>query len=213
MGRPRLDAFIKEYFARFSFQAMDTAAFLHYLRAELLDAEPGLEARLNLAAWVHGPGLPPNAPTPASSRFAIVDRALDELRSGTAPASLLPATAGWSSLEWVYFLHGLPTTLTAEQLTKLDAAFGFTNSGNAEILTAWFPLTLRAGYASADAAVEKFLRRVGRRKLLVPLYRALLATPNGPARARAIYQHARPNYHSVATGTLDALLAAPAAHE
>ena len=213
VGRSRLDAFIKEYFARFSFQAMDTAAFLHYLRAELLDAEPGLEARLNLAAWVHGPGLPPNAPTPASSRFAIVDRALDELRSGTAPASLLPATAGWSGLEWVYFLHGLPTTLTAEQLTKLDAAFGFTNSGNAEILTAWFPLTLRAGYAPADAAVEKFLRRVGRRKLLVPLYRALLATPNGPARARAIYQHARPNYHSVATGTLDALLAAPAAHE
>jgi leukotriene-A4 hydrolase len=210
VGRPRLDAFIKEYFARFSFQAMDTATFLHYLRAELLDAEPGLEARLNLAAWVHGPGLPSNAPVTVSSRFAAVDQAIGQLAAGASPATLLPDTATWSSHEWVHFLNSLPTSLPAEQLAEFDAAFGFTNSGNAGKLTAWFPHTLHAGYAPADAAVEKFLRHVGRRKFLVPLYRALLATPNGAARARAIYQEARPNYHSVATGTLDALLAAPA---
>ena len=208
VGRPRLDDFIKEYFARFSFQAMDTATFLHYLRAELLDAEPGLEARLNLAAWVHGPGLPSNAPAATSRRFDAVDQVLSQLAGSAAPASVLPSTAGWSSHEWMHFLHGLPATLTAEQLADLDATFAFTNSGNAEILTAWFPLTLRADYAPADAAAEKFLRHVGRRKFLVPLYRALLATPGGPARARAIYKEARPNYHSVATGTLDALLAA-----
>ena len=215
VGRPRLDAFIKEYFARFSFQAMDTATFLHYLRAELLDAEPGLEARLNLAAWVHGPGLPPNVPAATSSCFAIVDQMLERLAGGVAAASLLPATADWSSHEWMHFLTGLPASLTTEQLANLDAAFGFTDSGNAEILAAWFPHTLRAGYEPADAAMASFLRHVGRRKFLVPLYRALLATPDGPARARAIYQKARPNYHSVATGTLDALLAvsAPMARE
>ena len=215
VGRLRLDAFIKEYFARFSFQAMDTATFLHYLRAELLDAEPGLEARLNLAAWVHGPGLPPNVPAATSSRFAAVDKTLGQLAGGVAAASLLPATADWSSHEWMHFLTGLPASLTTEQLANLDAAFGFTDSGNAEILAAWFPHTLRAGYEPADAAMASFLRHVGRRKFLVPLYRALLATPDGPARARAIYQKARPNYHSVATGTLDALLAvsAPVARE
>ncbi|MBF9222295.1 M1 family metallopeptidase [Hymenobacter ruricola] len=206
VGRPRLDAFITEYFARFSFQAMDTATFLHYLRAELLDPEPGLEARLNLAAWVEGPGLPGNAPVPASRRFEAVDQGLGRLSGGAAPASLLPATADWSSHEWVHFLHGLPTSLSAEQLAELDAAFHFTDSGNAEILAAWFPHTLRAEYAPAEAALENFLRHVGRRKFLVPLYRALLATPHGPKRARQIYAQARPNYHSVTTGTLDALL-------
>ena len=206
IGRQRLDTFIKEYFARFSFQAMDTATFLHYLRAELLDLEPGLEARLNLAAWVHGPGLPTNAPIAASRRFNAVDQALAQLAAGTAPASLLPATSTWSSPEWMHFLHGLPPTLAASQLADLDATFGFTDSGNSEILAAWFPHTLRAGYAAATPALEKFLHHVGRRKFLVPLYRALLTTPDGPARARAIYQEARPNYHSVATGTLDALL-------
>jgi leukotriene-A4 hydrolase len=207
VGRPRLDAFIKEYFARFSFQAMDTATFLHYLRAELLDEEPGLEARLNLAAWVEGPGLPANAPVVRSQRFEIVDRELAQLQGGTAPASLLPATGNWSSHEWVHFLQGLPTSLSAGQLADLDAAFHFTSSGNAEILAAWFPHALRAGYTPADAALEKFLLHVGRRKFLVPLYRALLATPDGTQRARRIYAQARPNYHSVATGTLDALLA------
>jgi leukotriene-A4 hydrolase len=208
IGRPRLDAFIKEYFARFSFQAMDTATFLHYLRAELLNQEPGLEARLNLAAWVDGPGLPSNAPTPASARFAKVDQALASLVAGTAPAELRPATAEWSSHEWVHFLHGLSPTLAVEQLAELDVAFHFTTSGNAEILAAWFPHTLRAGYAAADEAVKNFLLHVGRRKFVVPLYQALLATPDGPARARTIYAGARPNYHSVTTGTLDALLAA-----
>ena len=209
VGRPRLDAFIKEYFSQFSFQAMDTATFLHYLRAELLDAEPGLEARLNLAAWVHGPGLPANVPVASSSRFEAVDLALGKLVSGAAPASLLPSTTGWSSHEWVHFLYSLPATITAEQLADLDATFAFTTSGNAEICAAWFAHTLRAGYAPADAAVENFLRHVGRRKFLVPLYQALLAAPEGPARARAMYREARPNYHSVATGTLDALMAAP----
>ncbi|GAC1374036.1 MAG: hypothetical protein NVSMB30_16540 [Hymenobacter sp.] len=208
VGRLRLDTFIKEYFARFHFQAMDTTTFLSYLRAELLAREPGLEARLRLAEWVDGPDLPANAPAVTSQRFEAVDQVLARLLSGTTPATILPETAEWSSHEWVHFLHGLPP-LSAAELARLDAAFRFTASGNAEILTAWFPHTLRAGYAPADAAVEQFLRHVGRRKMLVPLYRALLATPSGAARARAIYGAARGNYHSVATGTLDALLAEP----
>lgn len=207
IGRPRLDTFIKEYFARFSFQAMDTATFLHYLRAELLDHEPGLEARLNLATWVDGPGLPSNAPAVSSRRFEAVDQTLARLQSGTAPTALLPDTADWSSHEWVHFLHGLSPTLPADELAAVDAAFRFTASGNSEILAAWFPHALRAGYAPADAALENFLLHVGRRKFLVSLYRALLAAPNGTARARAIYARARPNYHSVATGTIDAMLA------
>ncbi|MBU6122078.1 M1 family metallopeptidase [Hymenobacter siberiensis] len=213
ISRPRLDAFIKEYFARFSFQAMDTATFLHYLRAELLDRETGLEARLNLAAWVDGPGLPPNAPTPTSRRFAEVDQALAGLQAGTAPTALLPLATEWGSHEWVHFLHGLSPTLAAEQLAALDDSFHFTTSGNAEILAAWFPHTIRAGYAAADGAVKKFLLHVGRRKFVVPLYQALLATPDGLARARAIYAEARPNYHSVTTSTLDSLLAARPARD
>ncbi|MBJ6144791.1 M1 family metallopeptidase [Hymenobacter sp. BT559] len=207
VGRPRLDTFIKEYFARFSFQSMDTTTFIDYLQRELLDSEPGLTERLDLGAWVDGPGLPANAPVARSARFEAVDAVLAQFNSRTPAAALVPTTAEWSSHEWVHFLQGLSPTLPAAELAALDAAFHFTASGNAELLAAWFPLALRAGYAPADAALTQFLLHVGRRKFLVPLYRALLATPNGRARAQEIYRQARPNYHSVATSTLDALLA------
>jgi aminopeptidase N len=207
VGRPRLDAFIKEYFARFSFQSMDTTTFIDYLQRELLDPEPGLAERLDLGAWVDGPGLPANAPVAHSARFDAVAAVLTQFNSGTPAAALVSATAEWSSHEWVHFLQGLSPTLPAAELAALDAAFRFTASGNAELLAAWFPLALRAGYAPADAALTNFLWHVGRRKFLVPLYRALLATPNGRARAQEIYRQARLNYHSVATSTLDTLLA------
>jgi len=204
VGRPRLDAFITEYFAQFAFQSMDTDRFAVYLTQALL--MPDEASQLNLSAWLDGPGLPPGAPVAHSARFAAVAEALAQLAAGTTPADLQPITTEWSSQEWEHFLRGLPPTLTAADLARLDDTFHFTTSGNAELLAAWFPLALRAGYAPADAALENFLRHVGRRKFLVPLYRALLATPGGRSRAQEIYRLARPNYHSVATSTLDALV-------
>ncbi len=203
VGRPRLDTFIKEYFARFSFQSMDTARFVAYLQQVLLT--PAEATQLHLPAWIAGPGLPPGAPATQSARFAAVATVLNHLAAGTPPAELRPYTTEWSSQEWEHFLRNLPPTQPAAALAALDAVFHFTVSGNAEILAAWFPLALRAGYAPADAALEDFLRHVGRRKFLVPLYQALLATPGG--RAQVIYRLARPNYHSMATSTLDVLLA------
>jgi len=205
VGRPRLDAFITEYFARFSFQGMDTDRFAAYLTSALLT--PAEATRLDLPAWLDGPGLPPGAPVADSARFAAVAQALARLSAGATPAELQPITTEWASQEWEHFLRGLPPTLTAADLAQLDDTFQFTASGNVEILAAWFPLALRAGYAPADAALAGFLQHVGRRKFLVPLYRALLATPGGRARAQEIYRRARPNYHAVATSTLDALLA------
>jgi aminopeptidase N len=204
VGREALDAFIKEYFTRHSFRSMDTASFVAYLRRELLDQQPGLEEKVQLNAWVHGPGIPAVAPPVGSARFEAVEAAWLSWQQGV-PARTL-RTAQWSSHEWVYFLRGLPQTTSAEKLAELDAAFGFTQSGNAEILAAWFPHTIAAGYAPADPTLHQFLTRVGRRKFLTPLYKALLATPGGPARARQLYAEARPNYHSVATSTLDVVV-------
>lgn len=208
VGREALDTFIKDYFARHSFQSMDTNSFVAYLRRELLGKHPGLEEQVQLDAWINGPGIPAVAPPVSSERFAAVEEVLGQWQAGTAAAAL--HTTEWSSQEWVHFLHGLPSTLSREQLADLDAAFDFTHSGNSEILAAWFSRTIAAGYAPADEALHHFLVRVGRRKFLVPLYKALLTTPAGQARARRIYAEARPNYHAVATVTFDALLGKPA---
>ena len=81
-----------------------------------------------------------------------------------------------------------------------------TSSGNSEILTDWFRVTIAADYQPAYPAIEKFLKSVGRRKFLSPIYRALAATPEGLERAKKIYAEARAGYHSVARGTIDQML-------
>jgi hypothetical protein len=207
VGRERLDRFITQYFSEHAFQSMDTATFVQYLRRELLDHVTGAEEQVQLDKWINAPGIPPVAPPVQSERFASVEAALLAWRHGAAPATL--DTTGWSSHEWVHFLHGLPEQISVKQLQQLDEAFNLTPSGNAEILSAWFPHTIRAGYRPAAEALRAFLIRVGRRKFLVPLYKALLATSEGRQQAQQIYAAARGNYHSVSTSTLDTLVGQP----
>ena len=40
----------------------------------------------------------------------------------------------------------------------------------------------------------------------MPLYRELIKTPEGKARALAIYRKARPSYHPIAVDSVDKLL-------
>ena len=91
-------------------------------------------------------------------------------------------------------------------MERLDAAFGFSKSGNSEILAQWLVTAIHVGYEPAYPALERFLTTVGRRKFLTPLYKELVKTPEGLARAREIYAKARPNYHSVSVGTIDEIV-------
>lgn len=203
VGREKFDAFLKGYFNENAFEVMDTEGFLNILNEKLLVSEE-LQNAVNVKAWVYGPGLPESFPEVNSSRFDAVESAAEKWIGGT-PADELN-TAEWTTHEWLHFLRNLPNELSTEKLAELDNAFGFTNSGNNEILAAWFQHTIRNGYTAADPAVEAFLISVGRRKFLTPTYEALIKADPSKEKARAIYAKARPNYHAVSTGTMDALL-------
>jgi leukotriene-A4 hydrolase len=81
-----------------------------------------------------------------------------------------------------------------------------TESPNAEIAHVWFRLAIANRYKPAFPAIERYMIRIGRRKLIVPLYRDLAATPEGMSLAKQIYAQARAGYHPVAQGTVDALV-------
>lgn len=204
VGRPRFDAFLREYFDTFAFQSMDTARFATWLHAHLLDRTPGLAESLRLDDWLYAPGLPPTAVAVPSAAFAQVDRALAAYARGTVPTAL--PTSGWTTQHWLRFLRNLPATLTADQMAALDAAFHLTTTGNDEILDVWLLLAIRHAYTPADQALETFLLTVGRRKLVQPLYAELAKTPAGDETALRIYQRARPGYHSVTQATVDRIL-------
>jgi aminopeptidase N len=204
LGREKLDRFLRTYFDAFAFRSMDTARFVEHLKGQLLGGDEALVQRLQIDAWIHSPGLPANAPQPRSEAFAPVDRAVQSVAAG-APAAQI-STAGWTTHHWLHFIRNLPPRLDSQRMADLDAAFHFSASGNAEILSAWLVKVIDSHYEPAYPALERFLTTVGRRKFLKSLYTELAKTPAGAEMALRIYEKARPGYHSVSQNTVDEIL-------
>jgi hypothetical protein len=208
-GRDAFDPFLRKWFDEHAFKSVTTDDFLAFLRRELLARNPGKLTEAELAAWIAGPGLPDTAVPAVSPRLAAVDVAREAwLERRTAAAEL--DTAKWITQEWVHFLEGLPADIDATRLLELDGAFRFTGTPNGEIAQRWYPITVRAGYFEARPALAQFLRKVGRRKLILPSYVALAETPDGLAFARQVLQQASAGYHPITRGAVQAALdAAP----
>ncbi len=202
VGREKFDAFLRTYFDRFAFQSMTTDRFLAYLDEELLKPN---KVTVDVAAWVDGPGLPKDALIPSYTGFTTVEQEVERWQKGAGAKEL--NTADWNAFQWIHFLRHLPPGVSEDRLSDLDRTFGFSASGNAEILAAWYEQCIRNDHDAAYPGLDRFLTNVGRRKFLVPLYTELVNTEKGKVLAQTIYQHARPNYHAVSVRTLDELLA------
>jgi aminopeptidase N len=207
VGRARFDAFLKEYFDHFAFQSISSVQFSEYAQVHLLDANPGQVSRAEFDAWLNDPGIPATAPRTTSVRFEAVDAARKTwLASGTLASAT--TTMDWTTQEWVHFVEGMPPTLSQAQIKALDAAYRLTGTPNAEIAQRWYPLTIRSGYTAARPAITDFLTHIGRRKLVMPTYRALAQTADGLQFAREVFAKARPGLHPITIGSVEMVLAA-----
>jgi len=204
VGRERFDAFLRDYFDSHVFKSITTADFEEFLRDRLLGRGPDLAKTIDLTAWLERPGLPDRFAEPNSEQLAAIDHAVERWSGGSMTTENLGA-GDWSTQEWLRFLQMLPEKLSAERMSELDRKFGLTDRGNAEIAHQWLLLAIRTDYNPADARLETYLTTIGRRKLVLPLYRALIATPKGRARAEAIYKKARPSYHPITVDSIDRL--------
>lgn len=196
-GRERFDTFVRQYFADHRFQTLNTEEFVDYLQENLIDR---YDLDVDVQQWVYSPGLPDDLPQTVSHRFDSVDFAVEQFLEGLNPADL-PFT-GYTTHERLHFIRRLPANLNREQMQKLDQAYYLSNSGNSEVLAAWFELAIRNGYArEIMPKIEQFLVRIGRRKFLTPLYRAMME--NGmQAEAQAIFSKASPGYHPVSRNSI-----------
>lgn len=204
VGREPFDTFLKVYFDKYKFQSLTTTDFVNHLKSELIADNAELAKKLDLDTWIHGPGLPDNVPRITSDAFTAVEAELAAWQNGRSASEL--ATGDWTTHEWLHFLRSLPETLSAEQMAQLDASFSFTDTGNSEVLHAWLHHVIQNRHEAGYDALEGFLTGMGRRKFLAPLYRRLATTEEGLARAKKIYEKARPAYHSVSSSTIDEVL-------
>lgn len=200
-GRENFDEFLNEYFSSHAFKTITTEEFVQYLDTALVK-KYGID--VNVDEWVYQPGLPSDCPNIVSEKFKAVEAALQKWKEGAKPETL--ETKDWTSHEWLHFVRNLPAEINPSQMEQLDNVFHFTNSGNSEVADAWFVKCINSHYTKADAKIEEFLMNVGRRKFILPLYKAMSQTDEGRKKALVIYEKARPNYHAVATNTLDELL-------
>ncbi|WP_282298175.1 M1 family metallopeptidase [Stenotrophomonas sp. PS02289] len=204
-GRETFDPFLRSWFDDHAFQSANTDQFVEYLKKNLLSKKPGAVTDAELKAWLDEPGIPAFAAKARSRNFTIVDTA----RISWEGSDKLPSpqiTTEWGTQEWVHFIDGMGKTLPVEKLAALDRAYHFTGTANGEIAMRWYPLAIRSGYTEANEAAGAFIERVGRRKLILPIYAELVKTPEGLAFAKAAFEKAKPGYHPITTASVQDML-------
>jgi hypothetical protein len=201
-GRERFDTFILDYFNSHAFESLGTANFIVYLKENLTHKYPNIVSDEVVNEWIYEQGLPTYVPKPTSDAFIIINKQINNLLSNDIKLSQLP-TKQWTLHEWLHFINNLPLNVSSARMAEFDKAFNLTHSSNAEITHAWYLLSLKTGYDAIFPAMEKYLISIGRRKLIVPLYKELVETKEGRAWAKQVYLKARPGYHPLAQGTID----------
>jgi aminopeptidase N len=204
-GRERFDSFLRGYFDHFAFKSVNSEQFISYLQENLLDRFPGIVTRADVNTWILSPGLPADAVLPVTHLFQPVDAAREAWLAGKLPAKKIGAD--WVAQQWLYFLNGMPPTLAAAQLADLDKAFGLSKSPNAEIGHSWFKLVIVNNYQPSFPRLEEYLKTIGRRKLIEPLYESLMKTPAGTEVAKRVFAKARPGYHPETVKAIEAIVA------
>jgi leukotriene-A4 hydrolase len=204
-GRDRFDSFLRGYFDHFAFKSINTEQLMSYLQENLLDRFPGIVTRAQVNTWILSPGLPADAVLPVTTLFQPVDAAREAWLAGNLKAKKIGA--GWVAQQWLYFLEGMPPNLSVAQLTELDKAFGLSKSPNAEIGHSWFKLVIANNYQPAFPRLEDYLKTIGRRKLIEPLYESLMKTPAGTEVAKRVFAKARPGYHPETVKAIGAIVA------
>lgn len=202
VGTERFDAFLRGWFEKYAFQSVTTADFLAYLRAEL----PELAATAPIHAWLYQPELPEGYLIPQSGAFAVVDARREAWLAGEITVTEMGSDA-WSTREWEHFLNSCKQDLTSSQLDDLATGLGLNSTASQILASKWFEIAILNNYAPAYPVLEPFMEKIGRMKLILPLYRGLAQTPEGAERARAIYQRAKASYHPIAQGAIERILA------
>ena len=195
VGRDAFDRFLRQWFDEHAFKSATTQEFLAFLKAHLLATRPGVVTDEQIQEWLHSESVPAFAVLPQSDAFMKVEQARDAWLGGGSIDTLAMTASKWSTQEWIHFVDSLPRTMDGKHLSALDRQFTLTESQNAEIAHVWYRLAIANHYTAAYPAMERYMVRIGRRKLIVPLYRDLAATPNGKALATTIYSKARDGYH------------------
>jgi hypothetical protein len=138
------------------------------------------------------------APAPSAKAEAI-----EKLATGGGDVD----ATGWTTSEWVIYLSALPDTTPAPRLQALDDRYHLTATTNPEIAMHWLPLLVHADVRAAAPAVEAYLTKVGRVRMIRPLYAAMMqSNPFWRDLAKQTFERTKPKYHPITRDALGDLI-------
>ncbi len=202
-GRENFDTFLKSYFDTYKFQTLTTEDFITYLDKNLLNK---FNIEFNTAEWIYEEGVPENHISISSPRFEAIQLHAKQLKENGTPIPNDLKRENHITQEWLAFIRNFEGQLDPEKMRAIDKQLNLKGSGNAEIMSEWFVLGIHSGYLDIREDMEAFLKKVGRRKFLAPIYSALVKMEDNKSWALDVYKEARNNYHAVSWGTIDDIL-------
>ena len=223
VGRKQMDIFLKKYFQHFAFKTINSKTFVNYLNEQLLSKN---KIQFNTEEWIYKKGLPKNCLELSSTRLENMTEMAEKTNSGEvlfAPKITYKyykkkgkrlrrmivtkiERKDYIVQEWQTFIRALNPAIGKRKMKELDQFLGFSTCGNAEIMNEWFVLAIENDYTEIRPEMEAFLSKIGRRKYLVPIYKALSEKPENLAWAKEIFQKVAPNYHAVSRNTVKEIL-------
>jgi leukotriene-A4 hydrolase len=218
-GRQVFDSFLNKYFKYFAFQSITTQDFERYIKSELFVPT---KSDFPLEEWIHQEGLPKKIVEVKSERLERMETMAKDFSSGLdvlKPRKIIVKVGKKRRIridkierqdhltqEWQTFIRALPKDIGKDKMRQIDQYLGFFNSGNAEIMSEWFVLALQNDYDEIKPAIEKFLKKVGRRKFLLPIYKTAIHLPQHNAWILSIFENNSQNYHPISRGRIERLI-------
>jgi aminopeptidase N len=223
VGRDKFDKFLNAYFKKFAFKTINSNMFVSFLEENLLNPN---NIKFNHKEWIFKEGVPSNCIAIRSKRLNRMkdyafnySKGIDDfapkvsyryvkVRGKKKRKKFVKQINRNDFLvqEWQTFIHSLPKKIAKNKLKKLDAYFSFKTCGNSEIMTDWFVLGIENNYSELNPEIKKFLNKVGRRKYLVPIYKALLKNNKTNGFAKRIFETSKNNYHAVSRNSIEELI-------
>ena len=222
VGREKFDQFLSQYFKSFSFSTINTSEFIKYLSVNLLTK---YNVPFNYNSWINQEGLPSDKVEISSNRLNNMKNLATRFANGEEvfePKIKFEKIKTKNKVkrkkivtkiefedfitqEWQMFIRYLPETISTEQLDKLNNYFNFNRTENAEIALDWYTLCLKKGYDKIIPNVERFIKKVGRRKFILPLYETLCSVEKYKNFAKTVFESHKYNYHSVTRKSVEKL--------
>jgi aminopeptidase N len=221
-GRKVFDDFLNNYFSSFAFSTISTSDFIDYLKKNLLTK---YNIDFNYNDWINKEGLPNNKIDISSPRLTKMKELALKFSNGEdvfAPKIRYERIRikkkikkkkiveqlkkeDFITQEWQMFIRYLPKTITVDKLQSLNSYFGFNRTENAEIALDWFTLCINANYDGVLPDIERFLRKIGRRKFVLPLFEIMAQKQQYKNFAKTLFDSQKNYYHAVTKNSVEKL--------